>query len=101
MTDILKAGDPSRFVVILDGNWQIVYEPAAVVYHSENYTPNGLFKRYFHLGVIWKQFGMWDETSRQSPEDYYGIAKLAVEQKLKASHEVLGLDYIICRPHND
>lgn len=34
------------------------------------------------------------------PEDSYGIAKLAVEQELKASHEMFGLDYIIFRPHN-
>ncbi len=34
------------------------------------------------------------------PEDSYGIAKLAVEQDLKVSHEMFGLDYIIFRPHN-
>ena len=34
------------------------------------------------------------------PEDPYGIAKLAVEQELKVSHEMFGLDYIIFRPHN-
>lgn len=34
------------------------------------------------------------------PEDSYGIAKLAVEQELKVSHEMFGLDYIIFRPHN-
>lgn len=34
------------------------------------------------------------------PEDSYGIAKLAVEQELQASHEMFGLDYIIFRPHN-
>jgi UDP-glucose 4-epimerase len=34
------------------------------------------------------------------PEDSYGIAKLAVEQDLRASHEMFGLDYIIFRPHN-
>lgn len=35
-----------------------------------------------------------------SPEDSYGIAKYAVEQELKASHEIFGLPYIIFRPHN-
>ena len=35
-----------------------------------------------------------------SPEDSYGIAKLAVEQELKASEEMFGLNYIIFRPHN-
>jgi UDP-glucose 4-epimerase len=34
------------------------------------------------------------------PEDSYGIAKLAVEQELKASREMFGLDYVIFRPHN-
>ena len=34
------------------------------------------------------------------PEDSYGIAKLAVEQELKISHEMFGLNYIIFRPHN-
>ncbi len=35
-----------------------------------------------------------------TPEDSYGIAKLAVEQELKATHHMFGLDYIIFRPHN-
>lgn len=34
------------------------------------------------------------------PEDSYGIAKLAVEQELRVSHEMFGLDYAIFRPHN-
>ena len=34
------------------------------------------------------------------PEDSYGIAKLAVEQELKASHEMFGMEYTIFRPHN-
>lgn len=34
------------------------------------------------------------------PEDPYGIAKLAVEQDLKVTHEMQGLDYVIFRPHN-
>lgn len=34
------------------------------------------------------------------PEDPYGISKLAVEQDLKAAHEMFGLNYIIFRPHN-
>ncbi len=34
------------------------------------------------------------------PEDSYGIAKLAVEQELKCSHQMFGLDYVIFRPHN-
>jgi len=34
------------------------------------------------------------------PEDSYGIAKIAVEQELKITHEMFGLDYVIFRPHN-
>ena len=34
------------------------------------------------------------------PDDPYGIAKLAVEQELRVSHEMFGLDYVIFRPHN-
>jgi UDP-glucose 4-epimerase len=34
------------------------------------------------------------------PEDSYGIAKLAVEQELRVSHEMFGLQYVIFRPHN-
>lgn len=34
------------------------------------------------------------------PEDSYGIAKLAVENELRISHEMFGLDYVIFRPHN-
>jgi UDP-glucose 4-epimerase len=35
-----------------------------------------------------------------APEDSYGIAKYAVEQELKITREMFGLDYIIFRPHN-
>jgi len=34
------------------------------------------------------------------PEDPYGIAKYAVEQDLKVTHEMFGLPFIIFRPHN-
>jgi UDP-glucose 4-epimerase len=40
------------------------------------------------------------EASPAHPEDPYGIAKLAVEQELRVSKELFGLDYIIFRPHN-
>jgi UDP-glucose 4-epimerase len=35
-----------------------------------------------------------------NPEDSYGIAKYAVEQELRITREMFGLDYIIFRPHN-
>jgi UDP-glucose 4-epimerase len=40
------------------------------------------------------------EETIPHPEDPYGIAKLAVEQELRASKEMFGLDYVIFRPHN-
>ena len=40
------------------------------------------------------------EKMKSSPEDPYGIAKLAVEQDLVAAHDMFGLNYIIFRPHN-
>jgi UDP-glucose 4-epimerase len=40
------------------------------------------------------------EDTVPAPEDPYGIAKFAVEQDLRATHEMFGLDYVIFRPHN-
>lgn len=40
------------------------------------------------------------EDYTPEPEDPYGIAKFAVEQDLKCTHEMFGLDYVIFRPHN-
>jgi UDP-glucose 4-epimerase len=34
------------------------------------------------------------------PEDPYGIAKFAVEQDLKTTYDMFGLNYIVFRPHN-
>lgn len=34
------------------------------------------------------------------PEDSYGVAKFAVEQELRVTHEMFGLNYVIFRPHN-
>jgi len=45
------------------------------------------------------QLPMTENTIPQ-PEDPYGIAKYAVEQELKVSHNMFGLNYIIFRPHN-
>lgn len=40
------------------------------------------------------------EDLTPNPEDSYGIAKLAVEMELRATHELFGLNYVIFRPHN-
>jgi UDP-glucose 4-epimerase len=39
-----------------------------------------------------------DDVAR--PEDPYGVAKLAVEQDLRAAHGVFGVPYTVFRPHN-
>ena len=51
---------------LLDGGAKIVYEPRAAVFHSHNHTGEGLFKRYFDAGVIWRQLGIWNEQTRKS-----------------------------------
>jgi UDP-glucose 4-epimerase len=40
------------------------------------------------------------EDQPPSPEDPYGIAKLAVERELEVTRQVFGLDYVVFRPHN-
>lgn len=40
------------------------------------------------------------EEAIPHPEDPYGIAKLAVEQELKVTHDMFGLNYVTFRPHN-
>lgn len=40
------------------------------------------------------------EDMTPTPEDSYGIAKHAVEQELRVSQHMFGLDYVIFRPHN-
>jgi UDP-glucose 4-epimerase len=40
------------------------------------------------------------EDTPASPEDPYGIAKLAVEQELRVCKYMFDMDYVIFRPHN-
>ena len=40
------------------------------------------------------------EDTIPSPEDPYGISKLAVELDLKSAHEMFGMNFMIFRPHN-
>jgi UDP-glucose 4-epimerase len=40
------------------------------------------------------------EAMRPLPEDSYGVAKLAVENELHATHHMFGMPYTIFRPHN-
>jgi len=52
--------------LILDRGWSVLYEPDAAVYHSHNYSLWGLFQRYFDGGVIRKQLGIWDSSTKAS-----------------------------------
>jgi UDP-glucose 4-epimerase len=52
------------------------------------------------IAVYGRQVPPFDEEMTPQPIDPYGISKLAVEQDLKAAHELFGLNYIIFRPHN-
>ena len=40
------------------------------------------------------------EYKTPSPEDPYGVSKLAVEMDLRVAHEMFGLNYVVFRPHN-
>jgi UDP-glucose 4-epimerase len=40
------------------------------------------------------------ERTPARPEDPYGVAKYAVECDLRACHDVLGLNFVVFRPHN-
>jgi UDP-glucose 4-epimerase len=40
------------------------------------------------------------EGAPARPEDPYGVAKYAVECDLRACHDVLGLNFVVFRPHN-
>ena len=40
------------------------------------------------------------EDTTPVPEDSYGIAKLAVEEELRVSRRMFGLEYVVFRPHN-
>lgn len=52
------------------------------------------------IAVYGNQKSPMTEGMIPQPEDPYGIAKYAVEQELKVSKEMFGLDYVIFRPHN-
>lgn len=52
------------------------------------------------MAVVGTNKPPFDEEVIPNPEDSYGIAKYAVEQELRISKEMFGLDYTIIRPHN-
>jgi UDP-glucose 4-epimerase len=52
------------------------------------------------IAVYGNAGGPMREEATAVPADPYGIAKLAVEQDLRAAHEMFGLRFVIFRPHN-
>lgn len=52
------------------------------------------------MAVVGTNKPPFDEEVIPNPEDSYGISKYAVEQELRISKEMFGLDYTIIRPHN-
>jgi UDP-glucose 4-epimerase len=52
------------------------------------------------IAVYGSAAGAMTEDIPPCPEDPYGIAKLAVEQDLRAAREMFGLRFVIFRPHN-
>lgn len=52
------------------------------------------------IAVYGKGHPPYTEEMVPAPEDSYAIAKLAVEQELRITHEMFGLNFIIFRPHN-
>lgn len=52
------------------------------------------------IAVYGHQSPPMQEEMMLAPADPYGIAKAAVEEELRVSHEMFGLNYVIFRPHN-
>lgn len=68
-----------------------------------NASINGGVKRFLFtssMAVYGSNAPPMGESQRPSPEDPYGVSKLAVEQDLKCASELFDLDYVIIRPHN-
>jgi len=52
------------------------------------------------IAVYGSQTPPFSEDLKPCPVDSYGIAKFTVEQELRITKEIFGLDYVIFRPHN-
>ncbi len=52
------------------------------------------------IAVYGSQQTPFAEDLSPKPLDSYGIAKYSVEQELKITKDIFGLDYVIFRPHN-
>ncbi len=52
------------------------------------------------IAVYGKNQVPMEESMTPHPEDPYGVSKWAVEQDLRVTHEIFGLNSIIFRPHN-
>lgn len=96
---------------ILDAGWKIVYEPAAPVFHSHQYSAQQLFKRYFDIGYTLKELQIWDvpgtrsslfrdfrklltrQLGRAAKQDSLGSGRATIGQSLaKSAGMLLGLN---------
>ncbi|MEM2661291.1 MAG: glycosyltransferase [Nitrososphaeria archaeon] len=77
--DIIMAEDKDFALRILKKGWKIVYEPAACVYHSHNYSPFSLFKRRLKDGDAFKQITGQSNVSSYSQR--YIMKYLSLEAK--------------------
>src|SRR5947209_2510284 len=67
---------------ILEGGWKIVYEPAAAVYHSHDYTAVQLLKRYFDIGYTLRRLEIWDAPGTRSSlvRDFHCLVRKQLTQ---------------------
>jgi rhamnosyltransferase len=73
---------------IIGLGYSIVYEPAAAVFHSHNYTVAYSFRQYFDVGVLYNRISMWD-TKQKSGLRSDGIRYLLEEMRYLAKRKAL------------
>ena len=56
LDDLIMSEDQEWAKRVLLNGYDVIYEPEAIVYHSHNFGPREVFKRYFDSGVSLGQF---------------------------------------------
>lgn len=65
MDDLIMSEDQEWGKWVLLNGYDIIYEPEAAVYHSHNFGPREVFKRYFDSGVSLAQFAHEEYSSKK------------------------------------
>jgi len=60
--DILFCEDIYLAKELLSNGYKIVYDPAAVVFHSHNHSMAGIFSRYFDIAIAYRKIGILDKA---------------------------------------